>query len=66
VEVCALSALCALWVEVCALSALWVDFGVFMPVSGDCRRADSRKGTQRTQEIWTKSAAEEAAGKCLL
>jgi hypothetical protein len=25
VEVCALSALCALWVEVCALSALWVE-----------------------------------------
>jgi hypothetical protein len=27
VEVCALSALCALWVEVCALSAIRVGFG---------------------------------------
>jgi hypothetical protein len=32
VEVCALSALCALWVEVCALSALWVGLGVSLSV----------------------------------
>jgi hypothetical protein len=59
--VCALSALCALWVEVCALSALcalWVDFGVFVPVSGDCQLAEpTRAKAQKTQKIRPKGTA---------
>jgi hypothetical protein len=61
VEVCALSALCALWVEVCALSAFWVEVCALCALWVDlrdvravfrrllARRADSCKGPEEPE-----------------
>ena len=65
-EVCALSALSALWVEVCALSALCAIrgsvSGVFVRVSGfrEPGSADSRTDPTISSPVW---AAKQAAGK---